>query len=96
MEIAAAQARTKPSSIGAVAAKGTGITLARPVVAGGGGTSRGGAFVIAGTVGQADADPLHPATGGEFAISGGFWPGIAPTAPAGDPVFIDGFEAPPP
>jgi hypothetical protein len=41
------------------------------VIAGGGGSSSGGAFRIDGTIGQADADPLHPATGGIYAISGG-------------------------
>jgi len=78
------------------AAKGTGFAIARHVIAGGGGTSSGSTFVIRGTIGQADADPLHPATGGVFAISGGFWPGIAPAAPAADAIFTNGFEPAPP
>jgi hypothetical protein len=74
-------------------AKGGGFAISRHVIAGGGGTSSGGAFAIAGTIGQTDADPLHPASGGVFAITGGFWPGIAPAAPVGDAVFANGFEA---
>lgn len=74
------------------AAKGTGFALPRQVIAGGGGSSTGGAFAITGTIGQPDADPLQPSTGGVFAISGGFWPAIAPAAPPGDPIFADGFE----
>ena len=78
------------------APKGTGFALARQVIAGGGGSSSGGAFAVSGTIGQADADPLHPATGGAYAITGGFWAGIAPAPPQGDPVFANGFEALPP
>ncbi len=72
--------------------KGAGFATTRHVIAGGGGTSSGGAFSIRGTIGQADADPLQPATGSVFTISGGFWPGIAPAAPAADPIFANGFE----
>lgn len=78
------------------APKGSGFALARQVIAAGGSSSSGGAFRIDGTIGQADADPLHPANGGVFAVSGGFWPGIGPAAPQGDALFGDGFEAPPP
>ena len=48
---------------------------------GGGGTSTGGRFELAGTVGQHDAGPAM--TGGNFALLGGFWPGAgsAPGAP---------------
>jgi hypothetical protein len=72
--------------------KGTGFAVRRHVIAGGGGRSTGAAFAITGTIGQADADPLQPSTGGVFAITGGFWPGIAPAAPLGDPLFANGFE----
>lgn len=41
-------------------------------VDGGGGTSSGGNYALRGTVGQADANVL---TGGEYTLSGGFWPG---------------------
>ncbi len=40
-------------------------------VAGGGGTSSGGAFTLSGTVGQADSGPVS--NGGRFALRGGFW-----------------------
>lgn len=59
-------------------------------IANGGGSSSGGAFAISGTIGQVDADPLQPASGGVFAITGGFWPtGVAPPS---DPIFANGFE----
>jgi hypothetical protein len=38
---------------------------------GGGGTSTGGAYTVSGTVGQPDAGPSM--TGGDFALTGGFW-----------------------
>jgi len=73
----------------------------RQVVAGGGRHSSGGVFAVHGTIGQADADPLQPSTGGTFAVTGGFWAGVGPTA-SGPPdpscdgnancVFRDGFE----
>lgn len=76
-------------------AKGsTTLAIPRHVIAGGGGRSSGGVFAIQGTIGQPDADPLQPSSGGVFAITGGFWPGIEPPAPLGDPVFANGFEAP--
>ena len=77
-------------------AKGSGLGVASHVVAGGGGSSRGGTFVIVGTMGRADVDPLQPSTGGAFTVTGGFWAGLAPAAPAGDAVFANGFEPIPP
>jgi hypothetical protein len=64
---------------------------------GGGGHSSGGDFSVHGTIGQPDAEPLHPATGNGFAITGGFWAAAIPPAPKPDDVFEDGFEtlAPP-
>jgi hypothetical protein len=41
-------------------------------IAGGGGTSAGGAFAVSGTIGQPDAS--GPMTGGKFTLTGGFWP----------------------
>ena len=38
---------------------------------GGGGVSSGGAFTLSGTIGQWDASPTM--TGGDFALTGGFW-----------------------
>ncbi len=39
----------------------------------GGGESQGGDFLLRGTLGQADA---HTASGGSFALKGGFWSGL--------------------
>jgi hypothetical protein len=52
---------------------------------GGGGTSTGSSFSIAGTAGQHDAGPTAGAmTGGGFTLTGGFWAGAdaAPPCPA--------------
>lgn len=57
----------------------------------GGGRSQGGLYVMEATIGQPDADPLHPARGGPYALTGGYWrTGDAP--PAGDRIFRNGFE----
>jgi hypothetical protein len=56
----------------------------------GGGILAGGNFTINGTIAQIDADPLHPASGGSFALSGGFW--VGDTEPAPELLFGDGFE----
>ena len=64
----------------------------RYTIEGGGGTSSGGTFEIQGTIGQPDADPLQPSTGGAFEITGGFWPGLAPATPQPDALFANGFE----
>jgi hypothetical protein len=42
-------------------------------VAGGGGSSAGGAFSVSGSIGQVDAGP--PLVGGDYGLSGGFWTG---------------------
>lgn len=63
----------------------------RHVIAGGGGRSTGGAYTVYGVAGQHDADPLHPATGGTFEVSGGML--AAPIgSPGTDALFGDGFE----
>jgi hypothetical protein len=55
-------------------------------------TLSGGNFQLSGTIAQIDADPLHPASGGNFALTGGFWV-IGSTAEIGpDAIFRDGFE----
>lgn len=69
--------------------QGTTLSSGRTVIASGGGTSTGGNYAIDGTIGQADADPLQPSTGGTFAITGGFWFTAVPT-PYG--LFNNGFE----
>ncbi|MFZ0826638.1 MAG: hypothetical protein WAO02_04370 [Verrucomicrobiia bacterium] len=40
-------------------------------IAGGGGTSTGGTYVLNGTIGQHDAG--GPLTGGSYSLTGGFW-----------------------
>lgn len=40
-------------------------------IAGGGGTSTGGAYSVSGTVGQHDAG--GPLSGGNYSVTGGFW-----------------------
>ena len=74
------------------AGQGTTYSVDRHTVDGGGGTSSGGNFEIQGTIGQPDADPLQPSTGGVFEITGGFWPGLAPAPPRPDALFANGFE----
>src|SRR5688572_30696865 len=61
-------------------AVGDGFTLDQSVIAGGGGTSSGGEFVITGTSGQAAAG-ARPVTSG-FRLHNGFWTAapIGPTA----------------
>lgn len=41
---------------------------------GGGGTSRGGDFSLSGTIAQSDAGA--PQQGGDFEVTGGYWPGV--------------------
>jgi hypothetical protein len=77
-------------------AKGSGLRVPNHVIAGGGGTSRGGAFAIVGTVGSVDPDPLQPSIGGAFTVVGGFWAGQTPRPPPADAVFANGFEPMPP
>ena len=54
----------------------------------GGGASTGGTYALAGTIAQADADPLQPSSGGAYQLDGGYWGG----AGQGDDLFRDGFE----
>jgi hypothetical protein len=65
----------------------------RWTVDGGGSRSSGGSFTIGGTIAQPDSDPLQPSTGGAYAITGGFWPGLTPDVPT-VALFADGFETP--
>jgi hypothetical protein len=75
-----------------VGAQGSGFVVTRQVIAGGGGSSAGGVFRVDGTIGQPDADPLHPTTGGVYAIIGGFWPGLTNATPGTGTIFANGFE----
>ena len=68
--------------------------LERSVIAGGSGEAGGGQFYVRGTVGQIDAEPLQPATGGVFAVTGGFWAGTDWARVPEPPIFNDGFESP--
>jgi hypothetical protein len=52
--------------------------------------SSGGDFVLTGTIGQHDAQPLA-AAGGAFQLVGGFWAGLGTLV---DLIFKDGFEEP--
>lgn len=56
---------------GAIHADAQGLAMQRSVIAGGSGTSTGGAFALSGTVGQPDAG--GPLTGAAFSLTGGFW-----------------------
>jgi hypothetical protein len=47
-------------------------TIPWHTVDGGGGTSTGGGYSLAGTVGQHDAGPM---SAGEYVLAGGFWGG---------------------
>jgi hypothetical protein len=57
-------------------------------VDGGGARSTGGSYVLTGTIGQADADPLQPSEGGVYQLDGGWWGGAGPI----DGLFRDSFE----
>lgn len=52
-------------------------------VAGGGGTSTGGQYVVSGTIGQHDAG--GPMTGGNYSLTGGFWSLVAAVQTPGAP-----------
>ena len=54
-------------------ADGPGYNLSRCVVAGGGGESFGGDYVLKGTAGQAEAGLL---SGSDYVLGSGFWYGI--------------------
>lgn len=74
---------------------GEDLALPRGQISAGGGLSEGGEFRVQGSAGQFDADALQPASGGGFALTGGFWAGLSSVAaPPSDEVFRDGFEQP--
>jgi hypothetical protein len=52
-------------------------------IAGGGGTSTGGTYVVNGTIGQPDASGAM--TGGAYSLTGGFWSMISVVQTAGVP-----------
>jgi hypothetical protein len=58
----------------ALAQSGNGYDLSWSTVDGGGATfSTGGGYTLGGTIGQPDAGEM---SGGDYALSGGFWGGI--------------------
>ena len=63
-------------------------------VAGGGGTSAGGAYQVSGTIGQHDAG--GPMTGGNYSLIGGFWSIIAVVQTPGAPRLMITFNTQPP
>lgn len=70
--------------VGAAAHAGGGsFAITRYTIDGGGGVSSGGGFTVRGTIGQPDAS-IVPATGGGFALSGGFWFSSTPAPCPGD------------
>ena len=66
------------------------LDISRHAIAGGGGRSSGGEFVVTGTIGQGEAGNA-PASGGAFRLRGGWLDGAATTT---DALFGDGFEQP--
>ncbi len=70
---------------GAVYAQAGGYDLSWWTVDGGGGQSSGGAFTLAGTIGQPDAGSM---SGGGYTLAGGFWHAGAAggTSPGGEGV----------
>ena len=70
---------------GGVYAAVNGFALDWWTVDGGGGTSEGGDFAVSGTIGQPDAGPLM--SGGDYAVTGGFWVGDL-THPNSFPVYF--------
>jgi hypothetical protein len=65
------------------------FVLLRSTVDGGGGSSSGEGFILTGTVGQPDAG-TQTASGGEYALAGGFWAQIGNLVV--ELIFGDGFE----
>jgi hypothetical protein len=59
----------------ALAQSGNGFDLTWSTIDGGGGSSGGGLYSLAGTIGQPDAGLLG---GGGYTLNGGFWNGAAP------------------
>ena len=68
------------------------FALVRATIDAGGARSSGSTFVVNGTIGQHDAEPLQPSVGGPFAVTGGFWTRVVASPPPGDEIFSNGFE----
>ena len=85
-QLLAAAATREPA--GAKLEQAGAYTVDWSTVDGGGARSTGGSYVLTGTVGQADADPLQPSEGGVYQLDGGWWGGAGPV----DELFRDSFE----
>jgi hypothetical protein len=77
-------------ALGAPLAQGQTSSLDRWTVDSGGGTSTGGAFAVNGTIGQPEAGPVL--TGGNYAVQGGFWPGVVRVSPEVPPTLYIQFS----
>lgn len=64
-------------------------SIPRYTIDGGGGSSSGGSFVLAGTAGQPDAGLM---TGGSFSLAGGFWFGGAAASGVQSPISAEHLE----
>ncbi len=62
----------------------------RHAIANGGGRATGGTYAVFGVIGQHDADPLQPSSGGAYTVVGGLQGGSPDPRP--DALFADGFE----
>jgi hypothetical protein len=72
---------------------GSGFEIGWQTIDGGATFATGGDYQLRGTVGQVDADPEHPALGGDFAHTGGFWSMFLDTGGSVEVlIFRDGFE----
>lgn len=80
---------TLASSVTAGQPAGGDFVLVKSTIDGGGGSSTGEDFVLAGTVGQPDAG-TQTVSGDEFALAGGFWARIENLVV--ELIFKDGFE----
>lgn len=90
--LAIASAGAAAQAVDPQTAAGNGLEVSAFTIDGGGGRSLRDAFILTGTVAQADAEPQHPATGGSFAVVGGFLPAAGAGQPVVDSLFADGFE----
>src|SRR5258706_3455081 len=68
-----------------LAARAQGYSLNWYKIAGGGGASSNGTYVVNGTIGQPDAGA---ASGGNYSMQGGFWAGITVTSSNGVPTLV--------
>lgn len=75
------------SAPGASAPSGGPFAIVNSTIDSGGGPVSAGIHTVRSTIGQPDADT---ASGGAFALRGGFWG--APFSAAGDTIFDNGFD----